>query len=382
MGPSGDAVWEYGCEQDWGTLVADRRAEALSLSEELLTDFELSRLGPTELVRKASRVARLLDDSNAMAWLAVEISGYEPHTTTGGVSQAAWAAAVRSHRVFEDDDGVKRAKTGSVSHMSVMIESSKTRMAASADAPVSISSANPNQFVGQPTGNTVERKVLQEAIITNQGVLDRVLGAIHEYVSEKYLELRFGDAIETSFTRIREAADGVLVGLVPEAANQLAAALDLVSSDKPEHWSDAAAYCRKLIIAVADKLVPPGTDLGGRANGAENYVNRLVFWIEQRQQSETQKDVIVSDLQYYGERLDAFVDAGNKGAHASVIRRDADRFIVGTYVLLSDVVMLAPDDLLKPAAESSIQSSGEDPLPSPEATLEVQEPRGSTSVEQ
>jgi hypothetical protein len=48
-----------------------------------------------------------------------------------------------------------------------------------------------------------------------------------------------------------------------------------------------------------------------------------------------------------------FVDAGNEGAHASVTRRDADRFIVGTYILLADVVMLAHDGLLRPAAESS-----------------------------
>jgi hypothetical protein len=338
----------------------NRRAEATQLADDLLTDFELSRLGPTELLRKASRLARLLADDDAMAWLAVEISGYETHTTDNGVSLTAWAAAERSHRVFEDDEGVKRANTASVSHLAAMVESGRIRMAASADAPVSISSANPSQYVGAPTGNTFERKVVQEAIITNQGLLDRVLGAIHEYASEKYVELRFGDAIESSFTRIRDSADGVLVGLVPEAASQLAAAFELVSSDKPEHWSDAAAYCRKLIIAVADKLVPPGTDLGGRANGAENYVNRLVYWIEQQQQSGTQQDVIVSDLKYYGERLDAFVDAGNKGAHASVTRRDADRFIVGTYILLSDVVMLAPEGLLHPAAESLPRPSDAD----------------------
>ena len=341
----------------------NRRAEALQLSDDLLTDFELSRLGPTELVRKASRLARLLDDDDAMAWLAIEISGYEPHTTAAGVSRPAWAAAARSHRVFEDGDGAKRAKTASVSHLAAMVESGRLRMAASADAPVSVSSANPNQFVGAPSGNTVERKAVQEAIITNQGVLDRVLGAIHEYASEKYLELRFGDAIESSFTRIRESADGVLVGLVPDSANQLAAAFELVSSDKPDHWSDAAAYCRKLIIAVADKLVPPGSDIGGRASGAENYVNRLVDWIEQQQQqSETRNGVILSDLRYYGERLDAFVDAGNKGAHASVTRRDADRFIVGTYILLSDVVMLAPDGLLRPAAELPSQSDTDNTL--------------------
>ncbi|MGN7779033.1 hypothetical protein ACTJJE_05885 [Mycolicibacterium sp. 22603] len=328
----------------------NRRAVASQLSEELLTDFELSRIGPAELVRKSSRLARLLDDDDAMGWLSIEISGFDPHRTESGLTSNAWSAAVRSQRVFVDDDGQKKARTPSVGQLAAMVESAKIRLAASSDAPISVTSANPYQTVGSPTGNARERGMVQGQISNNQALLDRVLGAIHEYVSERHVELRFGDAVESSFTRVREHADGALVGLVPEAASKLSAAFELVASDNPEHWSDAAAYCRKLIIAIADKLVPPGTPLnGGRANGAENYVNRLVHWVQEQQQSGTRQDVIVSDLQFYGTRIDAFVDAGNKGAHAAVTREDADRFIVGTYILLSDIVMLAPDGMLRPA---------------------------------
>lgn len=43
-----------------------RRAEALALAEELLGEIELSTLAPAAMIRKASRLARLLDDSEAM----------------------------------------------------------------------------------------------------------------------------------------------------------------------------------------------------------------------------------------------------------------------------------------------------------------------------
>lgn len=70
-----------------------RRADALALAEELLSDIELARLGSTEIVRKASRLARLTDDSEAMEWLAYEIIGYGDGTLTEGGMRAATLSA-------------------------------------------------------------------------------------------------------------------------------------------------------------------------------------------------------------------------------------------------------------------------------------------------
>ena len=49
----------------------------------------------------------------------------------------------------------------------------------------------------------------------------------------------------------------------------------------------------------------------------------------------------VTDLEYLGHRLDAIADAGNKGAHAHVEKVDASRALVGTYVLLGDILRIA-----------------------------------------
>jgi hypothetical protein len=51
-----------------------RRAEALVLSDELLADIELARLSPPQIARKAYRLARLLDDEDAMGWLHFEVT--------------------------------------------------------------------------------------------------------------------------------------------------------------------------------------------------------------------------------------------------------------------------------------------------------------------
>ena len=74
----------------------DRRAAATNLAEEILADFELRRIGPVDIVRKASRLARLLDDDESLEWLKFEIAGYP----LGALSTDAWRAAKRSGRLY------------------------------------------------------------------------------------------------------------------------------------------------------------------------------------------------------------------------------------------------------------------------------------------
>ena len=82
--------------------MSNRRAVALQLSDELLADFEWTRLPPIALVRKTSRLARLLDDLEAVSWLSFEQSGYQDKAT-GQVNSVATAAAMRSGRCFYDE---------------------------------------------------------------------------------------------------------------------------------------------------------------------------------------------------------------------------------------------------------------------------------------
>src|SRR5258705_7443801 len=51
-------------------------AHKLDLARELLDDIELSRLGPEQLLLKATRLARLLDAKEAQMWLRFELEGY------------------------------------------------------------------------------------------------------------------------------------------------------------------------------------------------------------------------------------------------------------------------------------------------------------------
>jgi hypothetical protein len=124
----------------------------------------------------------------------------------------------------------------------------------------------------------------------------------------------------------------------------LSGAFENAVSDNPEHWANAGSTCRRLLKEVADALSPagPAKNVGSKTvqMGPENYVNRLVDWIQGRSTGAAAAAMTVADLEYLANRLDAAVGAGHKGAHSGVSRYDASRFITGTYLLLGDLLHL------------------------------------------
>lgn len=320
-----------------------RRDTALELATDLLADIELSQIPAPEILRKTSRLARLLDDTEAMAWLNYEIQGY-PHT---GLDEASGRAAQRSGRQISKADLQKGEEghviywTDTVDRLQGNLDADAIRLAAAVDAPQSVSSANPHQYVSTGPGNAHERAQVANRISRNRGVVGAIMGAVHSYVAEKEIELRFGQAVENAFETVRNNVDAKIASLVPDAAVKLSAAFENAASNNPEHWANAASTCRRLIKAVADALRPPGEPVKGRAMTDARYINRLIDWIETQQVTgSTRRDVVTSDLQDFGKRIDAFADAGNKGAHTDLTQYEASRFITGAYLLIGDVLQI------------------------------------------
>lgn len=324
--------------RDEDVLALSKRTEALKLAEQLLTEIELSTIAPPQIITKASRIARLLDDVEAMVWFKYELGGY-PET----LNSEATACAKRAGRTTTNKETGKPAYwTQTVGQLQADFDAGTLQLRSAADAPVSISSSNPSQFVGAPAGNAFERGQLRAYVSRQMGIITKVIGSVHGYVAEVELQLRFGQAVEGAFTLVRNTVDARIAELAPTAAVKFAAAYENASSGNSEHWANAASACRRLLKDVADTLRPVGPPVGKIAMTEDKYINRLVDWIiNQKSMGETFRDVITSDLEDLGKRLDAFDDAGHKGAHAEVTQYEASRFITGTYLLIGDLLFLA-----------------------------------------
>jgi hypothetical protein len=322
-------------------VTSSRRETALALAEEILSDVELSRIPATQIVRKASRLARLMDDIDGVEWLSQEVSGFE--FKNGKLTASGAKAAKRSRRQsrYDPETSSERYWTQNINRLQSDVDAGRIYLQAAADPDVSISSANPHQIVQSPRGNTQERISMFKSIRAGEELIGKIVGAIYSYVSTKEIELRFGAALEDAFSTVRNEVDARIARLAPSAATKLAAALESASSGNPEHWANAASACRRLLKAIADELRKPGEPVNGRPMTDDKYINRLIDWIvNQTSLGGTLKDVITADLEDFGNRIDAFDDAGHKGAHAEVTKYEASRFITGAYLLIGDILNL------------------------------------------
>jgi hypothetical protein len=218
-----------------------RRAEALHLAEELLADIELGQTEPMAIARKTSRLARLLDDAEAMTWLNYEISGYP----VGQLDAASWAAAKRSHRVTEGPSGPGATSTP-LGKLTAELES------AQADLGAGGSTTSDSVVVENRKADL--RQGLRAVVAHRRELIDKVLGSLHQYVSGRYQELRFGSAVESAFEVVRGNVDAAINDLVPGGLGMIAAAFENATSDNPEHWQSAASTCRRLLMTAADQL--------------------------------------------------------------------------------------------------------------------------------
>jgi hypothetical protein len=64
----------------------EEQTDALSLAKDLLADIELSRLGLGQMVNKARRLARLVNDSANGQWIEWEATGYSLPDDTNNYS--------------------------------------------------------------------------------------------------------------------------------------------------------------------------------------------------------------------------------------------------------------------------------------------------------
>lgn len=118
-----------------------------------------------------------------------------------------------------------------------------------------------------------------------------------------------------------------------------------MKSDNPEDWANAVHGCRRLLQDVADALFPAQEDRVSNGKtiklGADNYINRLIAFIEDSSKSRRYNEIVGSTLGYIGGRLDSVFKAAQKGSHSEISNRDeAERYVIYTYMTVGDILTL------------------------------------------
>jgi hypothetical protein len=324
--------------------------EALLLADNTLRELEISEIPLASIALKCSRLARLMNDFEMQQIMLYEASGYPTEPT--GVPAKVWALASKAERVYkkkEKNETKEYAHLKSIEQIEIELQTAKERLKVAQDPNVSVSSANPNQYVSTNLGNTMERYTISETINECSKFIAQRKAYIYEFLCNAYYELRYSDVTGDSFSRIRSLVDTNLVNLVPNALQKFTAIYDNLESDNTEDWSNAVHSCRRVLQDLADVLYPPTEDkiiqIGGKDKalklGADAYINRLIAYAEVHSDSERYEEIVGSHMRFLGERLDSIFRAAQKGSHAEITTKgEADRYVVYTYMIVGDLLAL------------------------------------------
>ena len=322
------------------TLPSRVLEEALSLSADILEDIELSKADLTIIVLKTLRLARLLNDYEEEKIFKWESSGYP--VGESGVTLDVWSAAEKAGRTYygESKDGESRQQmmyTESIEKLSSRLEFGKMTIEA-AD--------NPRE----------RSRAVRSATLVSERLSHRRT-FIYDYASRKHYELRFSNLVGDIFERIRSSIDSSIGTIMPDEVRKLSSVSDNLNSDNPEDWANAAHSCRRLLQELADAVFPPQSETRTREPngkpikiklGPDHYINRIVAFIEDASKSDSYQAIVGSHLRYIGERLDAIFSAAQKGSHSRVTKREAERCVVYTYLLVGDILSLHEDSTTNP----------------------------------
>lgn len=287
-------------------VTAQVLGEAEDLSGDIIKDIELSRVPLSAAGLKALRLARILNDSHVERTLMRQSAGGVSTEPTEKLENAI-------------------AKGRAVLHSALEL---------------------PGHYEGKWA-----LKDMDDA--TKELASRRTL--IYDYAIRKHYEIRFSGLAEDVFGRIRSRIDSSIGSAVPDAVRKLTAVHDNLASDNPEDWANAAHSCRRVLQDLADAVFPPRKEprtktVNGKQKeiklGAEQYINRLIAYIEDSSDSGRFREIVGSHLSYMGDRLDALFKAAQKGSHSTVTKEEADRCVVYTYLLVGDILSLgstAPD---------------------------------------
>jgi hypothetical protein len=326
--------------------------EALSLSEDLLRNIELSELPLANIALKASRLARLLNEYQFQKIMEFEASGY-PGTPTG-VPFDVFKLAVMAGRGFSEKDlGSGEIKEyiykSSIEELEHDKKIAVVSLDAARDRDVSLSSSNPYQHVSVPIGNFLERKNIREAASIASNRLSSRRSFIYSYALSKHHELKYSGIAEDIFSRTRNRVTSAIGELVPESVQKLSAVHDNLRSENPEDWSNAVHSCRRILQDLADAIFPSQEDRiinsGGKQKtiklGKDNYINRLITFVEDNSTSKRYQHIVGSHLGFLGDRLDSVFQAAQKGSHDTIVtKEEADRYVVYTYLIVGDILSL------------------------------------------
>lgn len=299
----------------------------LALAGQLLENIELSNLRPEQLLLKASRLARLVENDEVSSWLRFELVGY-PRDHPVAVSYLT-----RTGRWINREEG--EAYRDSWVGIDALIASKEQELER---LPPRLPSLAVGPSSEESEFSSFERFHLTSELGRLRRIRSLILFCLHHFAASTYYELAFSGLAESIFESHRKEIDALLARTAGDALEKIPAIVQRLSEGDKEAISQAMATGRRVLATFADSIQPPQQSplsLDGKPAEAtgEKYLNRLHYFIVNNCSSDARKARLRNAIVDLNARFAA-------GVHADVSPDEARALFVLLYVNLGEILSL------------------------------------------
>lgn len=331
---------------------ATRRIQAIDACEKVINGIEDGVITISSALLQCMKIARLVNDFDAMEWLNYELGGY-PRNDEGYLTTSAWAMAVQHGRSYVDKEDKKTyVFTDLAAEMENIISNSKNALNNFSTQGFSVSgemallaTSKMTERVNQATSNLLNTSK------RNEQRLSVLKAQFYDYAVKWHIDLQFGKTAQKVFEEYQEKVSLYFSELSTTTLQKLSAIEDLMEDGNPERYSQVLTSCRRLWEDTAKILfettIPDHkekmykTKSGKEINvSGDHYNNKLSAVIETLQEKATKNTLVGSEVLYLIDWMEQINKLQSAGVHSEITREQAMRCIIHTYIALGDILKL------------------------------------------
>lgn len=222
--------------------------------EKVLNGIEDDTITTTSALLQCLKIARLLNDVDAIIWLQYEYGGYPKEADGVHIPSAAFDIGYKNGRGFIDKTG-KCIFTELASELEKKVEAEKNAVNNFTTKGASVSGDYAAVAVNNLTASvTMSTRNIVDDIGLTEKKLSVLKSRYYDYALKKQIEISFGNVATTVFSEYRTRVENEFSKLSKEILLKLQAIEDKIGSDNPELYSQALTTCRRLFEETAKEL--------------------------------------------------------------------------------------------------------------------------------